>query len=190
MRLLKIIIPCLLLGACFWGTSQNAKFYTQSATATQTLSSDYVAFVGVNRVQLPRFMDRPQILTQVKDSSQVNISEYNRWVELPSVLATRVLTEDLGILLPAAQIKMNQFQGEGFDRVVSVEVIEMNAILGDKAELVAWYTVKNNSTKKILTRQKFESTMEIGKTYDDLAQGYSTLLAQLSQEIASVLIKK
>ena len=147
MRLLKIIVPCLLLGACVFGTSKNAKFYTQSATATQTLSVDYAAFVGVNRIQLPRYIDRPQILTQLKDSAQVNISEYNRWVELPSVLTTRVLTENLGILLPAAQIKMNQFKGEGFDWIVSVEVIEMNAVLGDKAELVAWYTIKNKSTK-------------------------------------------
>ncbi len=189
MRLLKIIIPCLLLGACVFGTSKNAKFYTQSATSINPISTTYTAFVGVNRVQLPRYIDRPQILTQLKDSAQINISEYNRWVELPSILTTRVLTENLGTLLPAAQIKMNQLKGDGFDWIVSVEVSEMNAVLGDKAELVAWYTIKNKSTK-MLARQKFANTVEIGKTYDDLAQGYSQLLAQLSQEIAGVLIKK
>jgi len=91
--------------------------------------------------------------------------------------------------LPAAQVKANQFKGERFDEVVSVEVVKMNAVLGDAAELVAWYTVKDK-TKKILAHQKFESTTRIGKTYDDLALGYSKLFEALSQQIAQVLIKK
>lgn len=187
MRLMKIIIPCLLLGACFWGTSKNAKFYTLSATLTEPLIKNYTAFVGVNRILLPKYIDRPQIVTQHKDSSQVNISEFNRWVESPAVLSTRALAENLSILLPSAQIKTNQFKREG-DWIVSVEIIKMNAILGDKAELAAWYTIKNNS-KKILTQQKFTGTVQIGKTYDDLSQGYNKLIAQLSQEIANTLIK-
>lgn len=189
MKIIKIILPCLLLGACFWGTSQNAKFYTQSATSTQAMSTDYAASIGINRVQLPKYIDRPQIVTQQKDSTQINISEYNRWIELPSILSTSVLAENLSVLLPAAQIKTNQFKGEAFDWIVTVEIIKMNAILNDKAELVAWYTVKNNS-KKVLAQQKFTGNIQIGKTYDELAKGYSTLLAQLSQEIAGILIKK
>ena len=189
MKWIKVIIPCLLLGGCLLGTTKNAKFYTQSAIITQTLSSSYTAFVGVNRVQLPKYVDRPQMVTQRPDSAQMDISEYNRWVESPSVLATRALTENLNVLLPAAQIKVNHIKGEKFDKTVSVEVINLNAVLGRKAELTAWYTVKDNSGKT-LVHQKFAHTVSIGKTYDDLAQGYNHLLAQLSREIADVLIKK
>ena len=189
MKLIKIIIPCLLLSACMFGTSKNATFYTQSATSTQPLSADYVGFVGVNRVQLPKYVDRPQMVTQQKDSLQINISEYNRWVELPSMLATRIITEDLSVLLPAAQIKMSQSQGEKFERTISVEIIKLNAVLGGQAELEAWYTIKDNS-KKLLTQQKFTHTVAIGKTYDDVSKGYSQLLAALSQTIATALINK
>lgn len=189
MRLIKIIIPCLLLGACMFGTSKSAKFYTQSAISEGVISADYTAWVGVNRVQLPQYIDRPQMVTQQKDSVQINVSEYNRWVELPSVLATRVLAEDLGGILPSSQIKVNQLKGEKFDRIVSVEVIEINAVLGEKAELVAWYTIKTNS-KKLITQQKFTCTVAMGKTYEDLANGYSQLWAELSREIATALIQK
>ena len=65
----------------------------------------------------------------------------------------------------------------------------MNAILGDKAELEAWYTIKNNS-KKTLVQQKFADTVAIGKTYEDVASGYSQLLGKLSQDIATSLIKE
>ena len=189
MKLISIIIPCLLLSGCLFGTSQDAKFYTQSAVETQPLSYHYTDFVGVNRVQLPKYMDRPQIVTQRADSAQMDISEYNRWVESPAVLATRVLAEDLGILLPGAQIKVNHVKGEKFDKTVTVEIVKLNAILGDKAELAAWYTIKDQAGK-VLAHQKFTYTVSLGKTYDDLAQGYSRLLAQLSREIAGVLIKK
>ncbi len=189
MKLLKIIIPCLLLGACMFGTSKNAKFYTLSSTVEAPLCADYAAFVGVNRVQLPKYMDRPQIITQHKTSPQVNVSEYNRWVEPPAVLITRVLTDNLNELLPTAQIKINHLKGEPFDKTVAVEIMALSAVLGEQAELSAWYVVKDYSGK-VLAQQKFTSTVQIGKTYDDLAQGYSELLGQLSQEIAGALIKK
>ncbi|WP_428048873.1 PqiC family protein [Candidatus Avelusimicrobium caledoniensis] len=189
MRLIKILIPCLLLGGCIFGTSQSSKFYTQSAASAGVVSSSYTAFVGVNRVQLPKYMDRPQMVTQRKNSAQINVSEYNRWVEQPSVLATRVIAENLSVHLPSAQVKMNQLKGERFDRTVSVEIVKLNAVLGDKAELVAWYTVKDN-TGKVVTHQKFTGIVLIEKTYDDLAKGYGELLANLSRDIAAVLIKK
>lgn len=189
MRLIKIIIPCLLLGACVFGTSKTSKFYTQSATVADVIAPDYTAFIGINRVQLPKYLERPQMVTQVKNSQQISISEYNRWVEYPSVLATRVLTKNLSALLPAAQVKPNQFKGEKFDKTVSVEIMELTAILGEQAQLQAWYTIKNKTGKNTIY-QKFETVIAIGNTYDDLAQGYNQLLAALSQEIAAALSKK
>ena len=188
MKLLKILIPCLLLGACVFGTSKNAKFYTLSADDSAPISADFAAFVGVNRVQLPKYMDRPQIITQHKTDRQVSVSEYNRWVEPPAVLATRVLTDNLNRLLPAAQIKINHLKGEPFDKTVTVEIMTLSAVLGQQVELGVWYMVKDRSGK-VLAQQKFARSVPIGKTYDDLAQGYSHLLAQLSQEIADTLIK-
>ena len=172
MKIIKIIIPCLLFGGCFWGRSQEAKFYTQSVVLAQAISSDYTDFVGVNRVQLPKYIDRPQIITQLKDSVQIKMSEYNRWVEAPSILVTRTLSEDLSVLLPSAKIKMSNLKGESFDKTVSVEIVNLSAVLEDKAEIIAWYIIKDKQGK-ILVNQKFAGTVEIGKTYDDVAQGYS-----------------
>ncbi len=189
MKLLKIVIPCLLLSACALGRSKDAKYYTNLPTSANEISSSYNASVGVNRVQLPKYIDRPQIVTQQKDSSKVKISEFNRWVEAPSMLTTRALTNNLSILLPAAKVKHTKSNGDQLDRIVSVEVVQMTAILGDHVELVAWYTIKDDA-RKTLTEQKFASTIQIGKTYDDLAEGYNRLLAELSREIAEKLVLK
>ena len=189
MKIIKIFIPCLLLGACVFGSSKNAKFYTMTATPGTAISVDYNASVGVNRVQLPKYADRPQMITQYKDSAQIKISEYNRWVEPPATLMTRVLAEDLSVLLPSAQIKENRYKKRANGYVVIVEIAEMNAVLGKKAELVARYTIQDGAGK-VQTYQKFTSSVSIGKTYDELAQGYSQLLMKLSQAIASSLIAK
>ncbi len=189
MKILKIVIPCLLLNACLFGTSKNAKFYTMTATSTQAISTDYTDLVGINRVQLPKYMDRPQIATQRKNSTQVNISEFNRWVESPSVLATRALTENMSTLLPAAQIKQSHIKGGNFAWTVTVEIINMSAVLGEQAQLTAWGTIKDRAGK-VHAYQKFEYTIPVGKTYDDLAQAYNKLLADLSRDLATVLIKQ
>lgn len=188
MKLIKIIIPCLLFCGCF-GTSKTAKFYTQSSVATGVISSENTSFIGVNRMQLPKYVDRPQMVTQQKDSVEITISEYNRWVELPSVLASRVLTEDLSTLLPSAQVKMSQSKGEGFDWLITVEVSKIDVVLGDKAEMVAWYTIKDHA-KKLHTQQKFAHSVAVGPSYADIPNAYSQLLAELAREIATSLTKK
>lgn len=189
MRIIKIIIPCLLLNACLLSTSKNAKFYTLASAPAQVLAADYNVSVGVNRVQLPKYMDRPQIVTQHKNSIQVDVSEYNRWIESPAVLATRVVIDNLSGLLPSAQIKETRVKGGAFDQTVTVEIIKINAVLGQQAELAAWCTVKDK-LGKIQIRRKFKHTVQVGKTYDALVQAYSQLLADLSQDIATVLIEK
>ncbi len=187
MKLAKIIIPCLLLNACLLGTSKNANFYTMTAVPGPVVSENYNTSVGVNRIQLPKYMERPQIVTQPSNSAQVNISEFNRWVETPSVLATRTLAADLSMLLPSAQIVQTHLKGGKFAQTVTLEIVKLNAALGKQVELTALCTVKD-SEGKVKIHQKFERTVPVGKTYDDLAQAYSQLLADVSRDIATVLI--
>ena len=63
----------------------------------------------------------------------------------------------------------------------------MNAVLGEKITLETWYSIKNKAGR-LLARQKFSDSVQIGNSYDDLANGYSKLLTRLSQDIAHALI--
>ena len=187
MRLFKLLSLCFLLSACVFGTSPEAKFYTLSSLGGKAVSNEYQSFVGVNRIRLPKYIDRPQIVTQKSNSSEVVISEYNRWADSLSVLVTRTLTEDLTVFLPKAHIKTRS-SSEKFDVIIAVEVVKMNAVLNEYVELDAWYMIKDK-TGKLLTRQKFKNKVNIGDTYDDLATGYSQLWKKLAQNIARNLIK-
>ena len=188
MRFLSYVFMCLLLTSCMFGVSQSSKFYTLSGLSSQVVSEKYTNFVGIKRIQLPKYMDRPQIVTQSKDSTEMVVSEYHRWIESPGVLFGRILTEDLSELLPNAQIKMPQSGAEKFDVIVAVEVTKMNAVLGKQASLTAWYTLTNKAGT-VLSRHKFSDVESIGKNYEDLMNGYSILWDRLGKDIAKKLIR-
>ena len=185
MRFFKSLFLCLFLTACFGGVSPQSNFYTLVAQKQTPLSVKENAFIGIERMQIPKYLDRPQIVTQ--EAPQVIVSEYNRWIDTPSILCARVLVEDLSALLPNAQIKARSYGVEDFDKTLSVEVVRMDAVLGERVVLDAWFSIQD-ADGKTLTRQKFSATQAIGKTYDDLADGYSQLWSQFSQKIAKAIV--
>ena len=187
MKRIKYLFICLFLSACIFGTSQNSKFYSFLPQSGKVLSSSYTNSVGIGRVLLPKYMDKPQIVTQSTDSAEVILSEYNRWIEAPSVLCQRSVIDNLSAALPRAQIQAQQFGTQKFDIRISIEVIKMDGILGDKANLQAWYTITKQDGQ-VLLRKKFLQNLSVGKTYDDLVQGYSILWHNLSYEMAKSLL--
>jgi uncharacterized lipoprotein YmbA len=189
MKKIKYAFLCLFLSGCIFGVSQTSKFYSLTTIETMPVSQSEDLFIGVDKVDLPKYMDRAQIVTQNKNGRQVLISEYNRWVESPSVLCTRILTQNLNYLLPKSDAKIRTLGSEKFDRRVWVQVVQMDGVLGQQAKLSAWFTIKNTKGKTIV-HQKFTDKIEIGKTYDDLVVGYSKLWSKLSQDIAKQLIQK
>jgi uncharacterized lipoprotein YmbA len=103
MKKIKYAFLCLFLSGCIFGVSQTSKFYSLTTIETIPVSQSEDLFIGVDKVDLPKYMDRAQIVTQNKNGRQVLISEYNRWIESPSVLCTRILTQNLNYLLPKSE---------------------------------------------------------------------------------------
>ena len=187
MKLIPYAFLCLFLSGCIFGVSQTPKFYSLTPEEQNPVSKSIHLFIGVDKISLPKYMDRPQIVTLNEKNPEVFISEYNRWIESPSVLCSRTLSQNLNNLLPKSESKIRSVGSEKFDRRVWIEVVKMDGVLGQKAELTAWYTIKDKNSKTI-SHQKFSKEIKIGKTYEDLINGYSKLWADLSQNIAQSLI--
>lgn len=187
MKQTVFIMMSLLLSACVpGGTSTDAKFYNLKAENKSVISHKYKQPIGVLRVQMPNFADRPQIVSQFKGKSEVIVSEFDRWVEPLSVLYTRVIAENLNNLLPNAPVKISSETGSA-DRNVLVHVIKTNSIWNDKSRLDAWYTVKTGDGKSI-KRQKFSGEVSITNTYESLVEAQNKLLEDLSYSIAETLV--
>ena len=138
-------------------------------------------------VQTAQYLDRPQIITNQPKTNEVTVSENNRWIEsLPNLIA-RTTAENLSVLLPKEQIKVKTFTTEKFDYTLSLEVVKMDTILGDKASLEVWWQIQNKDKKTVL-KDKFSKTKSVGKSYEDLAITQSDLFGQLAEQIARKLI--
>ena len=62
-----------------------------------------VATIGVRRVELAKYLDRPEIVRHI-DPYQLGMSDYVRWGEGLGDMVTRVLVADLAQRLPRSQL--------------------------------------------------------------------------------------
>ncbi len=187
MKKIGAISLCFLLSACVPGSSQTAKFYNLKTESNLIISETYKNSVGVLRVQVPKFMDKPQIITQHKENTEVTVSEYNRWVESLAVLYTRSLVGNLNSLLPNAPIKMSHGD-DSFERIVLVDIVKLDMLWQDKGTLEAWYTIKTGNGR-VLANKKFVDSMPLKNSYEDLVKAHSRLLENLSKSIARTLVE-
>src|SRR5919109_1073251 len=95
----------LLIGGC---ASQPSRFYLLSAPPSAEpvplgTSGGQGATIGVGPVTLPRYLDRPQIVTQTSPY-ELKLAEFDRWAEALDINFSRVLAENLSLLLPTARV--------------------------------------------------------------------------------------
>ena len=145
--------------------------------------SDKNVSIGVNRVQVARYLDRPQIITQKKGIPEVTVSEMNRWIEPLSNLIARTLVSDIKNTLPKSTVKTRIIGQENFDYIISLEIIAMDSIFGDTATLNGWWKIYDRNEKLLFRHQTME-TLPLGKTYEDLATVQSQLIGKLAVQMA------
>ena len=184
-KYLIILTLTLTLAGCFGGTTPPSQFYTLSPTITKPVSDQRLT-VGVDRVQIPRSLDRPQMLTADADTPEMTLSELNRWVEPLPTLIQRTLITDLSTALPNAVIRNRSFSGEINDYNVAVDIVQLTAVLNDRAGLLAWLTVRTAAGQTV-AHLKVAETVPIGVTYADMANGQSALIGRLASQIADTL---
>lgn len=189
MNKLFSLVLMLMLGACV-GTSEPAKFYTlRSAESSVGYVNDKVKLsLGVNTVNVPDYLDKPQIITLKSNSVEMNISEMNRWSEPLSTMIQRTLADDLSAALPDAVIKARSSARENFDYTLQVEINKFEGSWDKEAVLSAWWTVLNKNNKVVL-REKADLSVKMSDGYDDLVIKQSNLIAQLASQIAQKLSK-
>ena len=186
----KWIAVCFLFGlsACFGGVSAPSRFYTLSPVIQEPVSEKVTASVGIDRVQVARYLDRPQIITQTLGSPEISLSETNRWIEPLSNLVQRILSEDLANALPNAPVKMKTQGREDFTYVVSVDIMKMDTVFGDKASVEAWFLIQDRSGK-VIARKKASEVVPVGASFDDMAKAQSDLIGRLAVQIAREIVR-
>lgn len=189
-KIISLFLFCLVSACVNFGTSQPSKFYSLQVIKNIASISNKKISVGVEEVQIPEYLDKPQIVTVKEGSVEMNLSEINRWSEDLSTMMQRTVAEDINLYLPQAMVKSRTLGRESFDYTVFIEVSKFEGDLGKEARLDAWWYILDRNGDMIV-REKTSVSIPVPESdYDSLVRAESTLVGQLSEQIALKLAKR
>jgi hypothetical protein len=177
-----------MLNGC--ATSQPSKFYVLNAledhqkAGTQACRDSRIIGIGITPVDMPKYLDRPQIMTRV-NGNELNLSEFHLWAEPLKSSVSRILVHNLSALL-CATVEIYPWAGsERLDYRVSATVIRLDGTPGGQAFLDAQWAIFDDHSKKLLVTKESRFNEPVGSnSYEALVSAYSRALASLSREIA------
>jgi uncharacterized lipoprotein YmbA len=103
MRGVAAIALVGLVSGCL-GRSPQIRFYTMSSVSgTSVAAAAEDLSIGVGSARLPRYLDRPQLVTRA-DGSQLEVDEFNRWAGGFGSNILRALGDDLGTRLGTQRV--------------------------------------------------------------------------------------
>jgi len=144
--------------------------------------------IGIGPVELPAYLDRQQIVTRVSPN-ELHLAGFDEWAEPLDDNFTRVLVENLSVLLSKNLFAIFPFRGsESIDYQVQVEVIRFDGSLaGDASLLVRWTIFGEDDKKLLLTRKSSFKEATGGPGYEALVAAQSRTVEALSREIARAI---
>lgn len=193
-RVVLTLVALLSIAAVVEGCGETkpSKFYSlssiaqaQPGAAPSSGASD--VSIGVGPVDLPKYLDRPTIVS-FTTANRVDISEFERWAEPLSDNFTRTVAENLSVLLATGRIDMYPFMSgapRSFDRQVLVDVSQFRRVSDNKVELRAVWRVVEPERRRNLAGGSFATLEPIeDQSVDAVVAAMSRAVAALSRDIA------
>jgi uncharacterized protein len=175
------------------GTSQPSHFYLLRALSPASASDlaetkPSSLFIGLGPVTLPKYLDRPQIVTKTS-AHEVELAEFHKWAEPLSENVSHVLAENLSALLSTDRIQQYPWKSSTpVDYQIAVDVLQFDGTMGGEAVLVARWSLLDDDEKKMFTTKKMHVTHNpTNQDYEALVEAMSQNLLDLSLGIAEAI---
>ena len=190
MLTLVTISACVNVGA---GTSPETRFFlleTKSKNTpgrTQERMFDPTV-IGIGPVALPRYLDRPQILTRI-NGQELLADEFNHWAEPLKVSIPRVMGENLASLITGSRIRVFPWKPSARIRFqVSMDIHRFEADAEGGVILKAIWRIVNARDRQLLKeRESIIKQASMGAGVNHRVEGMSLALSAFSLEIAENL---
>jgi len=178
------------------GTTPPSRFYTleampQIADKPTISGGSGNVHIGVGPVQFAEYLDRKQIVTRT-GSTEVNLSETHRWAEPLQANFTRILAENLSVLLNTDRVSLHPSRNwSEVDYQVLVNVWQFDVSKQGHANLVANWSIRGKGGADLVTMQKTVLSTEVDPeaSYTEAARALSKTVEMLSHVIADAISK-
>ncbi|HPD60544.1 MAG TPA: PqiC family protein [Thermodesulfobacteriota bacterium] len=144
--------------------------------------------VVVGPIIFPKYLDRPFIVTRTQGNA-LKLAQFDRWAEPLKDNFSRVLTENLGILLNTDRMAMFPWKSaQDATFQVTMEVLCFEGDSQGNVLLSARWIIYGDEGKKELLAKKSDLTEAVGaEGYDALVSAQNRILMRLSKEIAGAI---
>jgi len=196
LMVISLCVFAVMSGGCVnlgGGTQQTTKFYvlnslysSEEPLESQTAKDDLA--IGVGPVQLPQYVNRPQIVTRTS-RNELEVAVFARWGEPLEENFSRVLAENLTILLGTDRVAVYPWKRtKPIDYQVVLEVPRFDGMLGGEVSMRVRWNVMGEHGKEVLVK-KYSSFSERAESqgYEALVAAQSRMLAQLSRQMAEAI---
>ncbi|RPI08700.1 MAG: membrane integrity-associated transporter subunit PqiC [Zetaproteobacteria bacterium] len=194
-RCLRTLLLGVILvwgGGCLGGVSAPTRFYTLvpmagPPTEAIPISAERGPAIGVGPVTLPGYLDRREIVTR-RGRDEVELGEFDHWSEQLKDGATRVLGENLAILLRTERVVLLSRRGSHPVRYqVAVDVARFEGAVGAAVTLEARWRILGGDGKELALRRSTVTEVVGAPGYGALVAAMSRALGALSQDIATAI---
>lgn len=142
--------------------------------------------IGLGPIRVSDYLDRPQIVTAVSEQ-EYQLAEDHRWAERLDRTLTRVLAENLSLLVPTERMVFHPWpRQQQVDAQVSVTIQELHVDATGQVRLAANWALRRNE-KTLVNRKSFCRLPSSGTDYRQIVDAQSQCIGQLSHEIANSL---
>ncbi|MBT5559963.1 MAG: membrane integrity-associated transporter subunit PqiC [Proteobacteria bacterium] len=142
--------------------------------------------LGIGPIILPPHLDRPQIVTK-STRHKLDLDEFNQWAEPLKDNFTRILAENLSILLGTDRIAIYPWRSSvpvGYQ--VAAEVVRFDGQLGGNSTLIVRWNVFGKGGREILfSRRSVYTVRSSGNSFEAMVSAMSDSVAAFSREIAA-----
>ncbi|RKZ37309.1 MAG: hypothetical protein DRQ37_02175 [Gammaproteobacteria bacterium] len=194
-----LMVACLigvLLSGCLTKDGPETRFYVLGQLPAQVdplpnIPHQPPLSVAVTSLRLPRYLERPQIVTRV-GANRLEFAEYHQWGGNLSKNMMRALAANLSQLLATSEVSISGGRPVLPDATrIEIDIIHFERVPNGKVELSAqWRVYAPKTDVPALTRiTHLNSEKEVAATdMDGIVATMSDQFGELSRTIASAVV--
>ena len=201
IRFPLIVVALLAMAGC--GSTRPSNFYQLDEPAATRLSGlERGTAVGVGPVNLPPYLDRPQIVIRGA-GHKLELSEFHRWAEPLNETISRVIIVNLSNMLESTRVYKIPRRNKTIPLEFRIEIdfARFDGMPGGNALLVARWTLYGQTESALVTKVSIisessgaegsggsESSDEV--SFENLIAAQNRTLQRLSREIFDAINAK
>jgi len=182
-------LSTIALSSCSTTALPRRLYVLTSLTQTEPVSrvpGTRDVAIGVGPVELPQYVNRSEIVTG-RDSPVLQSAAVAEWAEPLRDGFTRVLAENLSLLLATDRVVMFPWQSGIPEYQVVVNVLQFLGQPGGDVTLVAFWSLLGRQGQELVSKKLNFREPTGGQDYEALAAAMSRAVAALSRDIAAAL---